>query len=110
MCFGVGMYEIAFFAGCLMYAIEAFFPKLYKPVYPRNLIKICVRLNENGRTSDVNEVLNTLKYKHSENRLHKDEEGGWILETEIATHSDFDPVRLKEEMAKNANITDVEIL
>ena len=110
LCFGAGMYAVSFFCGILMFILEVVLVKLIPFSSPRSVMTVRVHLKKEATAKEVNECLRNLRYNHSENIIHGDKDGGWMIETEITTRRDADPVTIISELEKNEMILGVEVL
>ena len=89
------------------------FRSLISPIFnynhPRNVMRIIIHIDHNGRVEDIETCLTRLHCFHTENHIRSDEETGWYLETEIATHDSIVPKDLIEELKKIDSVIDVKI-
>ncbi len=109
MCFGIGMYAIGFFSCFLIIVVQVFFPRILSYNPPRSVVKIALYLTEDGTVKDVNDAIRKLNLSHGENSVHRNEDKGWRVETEIVTHREVDPNELIRELEKHGKILKVEI-
>ena len=106
--FGAGMYIIGVFTGILMLVIEAFSRiRSFNPPY--NYMTINVHLDSEGTPEDVNDVLLSFEFNHSENIITSDHEGGYYVKTQIRTHKDISPQELMAAFRKHEHVLDVTI-
>lgn len=108
MCFGAGMYLLGICSSVL-----TFFIILISPIFnynqPRNVMKISVHMKADGIPDKIDECLAKMHYYHTENHLRSDGEGGWYLETEIATHYPIVPADVISRLEKIDSVIDVKI-
>ena len=97
------------FSCFLIIVVQVFFPRILNYNPPRSVAKIAVYLTEDGSVKDVNDAIRKLNLSHGENRIHRNEDKGWRVETEIVTHREVDPSELIRELEKHEKILKVEI-
>ena len=107
LCFGAGMYELGLIAGLLMCLIQYVLRIMFNYNPPRNVMTVIVHLKPEGTAGDVTDGLYQLRYNHNDNRITSDGEGGWFVTTEIGTHKNPDPAKIREIFAKNPNVIEV---
>ena len=108
MCFGAGMYLLGICASILTVLFALISPN-FNYNHPRNVMRIIIHIDHNGRVEDIETCLTRLHCFHTENHIRSDEETGWYLETEIATHDSIVPKDLIEELKKIDSVIDVKI-
>ena len=72
-------------------------------------MKISVHMKADGIPDKIDECLAKMHYDHTENHLRSDGEGGWYLETEIATHYPIVPADVISRLEKIDSVIDVKI-
>lgn len=108
LCFGAGMYLLGVCASVLT-LLSALTSPIFNYNHPRNVMKISIRIDHDGKVEDIEKCLSELHCIHTENHIRADEETGWYLETEIATHDSIVPKELIEKLKKIDSVIDVKI-
>ena len=108
MCFGAGMYLLGVFSGILTLLIALISP-VFNYNQPRNVMKVSIHMDQDGQAEKIDDCLTRLHCIHTENHIRSDEEIGWHLDTEIATHDNINPKDLIEELKKIDSVIDVKI-
>ena len=108
MCFGAGMYLLGIFSSIMTLLIALISP-IFNYNHPRNVLKISIHMDQDGTVKNIENCLERLHCIHTENHIRSDEETGWYLETEIATHDSIVPKDLIEELKKIDSVIDVKI-
>ena len=102
------MYLLGVCASVLTLLSALTFP-IFNYNHPRNVMKISIRIDHDGKVEDIEKCLSELHCIHTENHIRADEETGWYLETEIATHDSIVPKELIEKLKKIDSVIDVKI-
>lgn len=108
MCFGAGMYLLGVFSGILTFLIILLSP-IFNYNHPNNVMKISIHMERDGQVEKIDDCLTKLHCIHTENHIHSDEETGWYIDTEIATHDKINPENLIEQLKKVDSVIDVKI-
>ena len=108
MCSGAGMYLLGVIASILT-LLSSIISPIFNYNHPRNVVRISVHMDHDGRVEKIDECLERMRYHHIENHIRSDENEGWYLDTEIVTYYNIDPNELLTQLKNVDSVIDVKI-
>lgn len=111
MCIGANMYIIAIIVTALMISVQLIFRSDSFRHFPKTTASLLIRVEKGTSIRDIDDAFRSLGYLCLDVRLIKDNDndGRWIILTEVVSQKDIEPEHLLSEMRKKDFIQTIEL-
>ena len=111
MCIGANMYLIAIVVTALMISVQLIFKSDSFRHFPKTTASLLIRVEKGTSIRDIDDAFKSLGYLCLDVRLIKDNDndGRWIILTEVVSQKDIEPEHLLSEMRKKDFIQTIEL-